>query len=31
MLCDSLEGWEGLGDGVGVVQEQGSICAPVAD
>ena len=30
MLCDKLEGWDGLGDGWGV-QEGGDICTPVAD
>ena len=30
MLCDNLEGWDGLGDGRGV-QEGRDICIPVAD
>ena len=28
MLCDKLEGWEGVGDGR-EVQERGNICVPV--
>ena len=30
MLCDNLEGWDGIGGGRGV-QEGGDMCTPVAD
>ena len=30
LLCDNLEGWDGVGDGK-EVQEGGDICIPVAD
>ena len=30
MLCDNLEGWDGVGDGRQVL-EGGDICVPVAD
>ena len=30
VLCDNLEGWDGLGCGRGI-QEGGNICIPVAD
>ena len=30
MLCGSLEGWDGVGDGRGV-QEGGDLCVSVAD
>ena len=30
MLCDNLEGWDGVEGGRGV-QEGGDICIPVAD
>ena len=30
VLCDNLEEWDGVGDGMGV-QEAGGICIPVAD
>ena len=30
MLCDNLEGWDGVGDGR-EGQEEGDICIPVAD
>ena len=30
MLCDNLEGWDGVGGGRGV-QEGGDMCTPVAD
>ena len=30
MLCDNLEGWDGLGAGK-EVQERGDVCIPMAD
>ena len=30
MLCDNLEGWDGVGCGK-EVQEGGDVCIPVAD
>ena len=30
VLCDNLEGWDGMGDGR-EVQEEGNICIPTAD
>ena len=30
MLCDNLEGWDGMGGGRGD-QEGGDMCVPVAD
>ena len=30
MLCENLEGWDGVGDGR-EVQEGGGICIPMAD
>ena len=30
MLCDNLEGWDGVGDSE-ELQEGGDICIPVAD
>ena len=30
MLCDNLEGWDGVGGGR-EVQEEGDICIPMAD
>ena len=30
MLCDSLEGWDGVGGGR-EVQEGGDVCIPMAD
>ena len=31
VLCDNLEGWDGMGDGRGVQEAGGNICMPVAD
>ena len=31
MLCDNLEGWDGIGDGRRRVQEGGDMCIPMAD
>ena len=30
MLCDNLEGWDGVG-GERVIQEGGDTCIPIAD